>query len=51
MRLRRRIVNTVLWNVALFLVPWWLYQASHWISIWGAYRGWWPLVVTFGHAL
>lgn len=41
MRLRTRIRRTILWNLALFLVPWSLFHASRFIMLWGAYRGYW----------
>lgn len=41
MKLRTRIWVTVLWNLALFFVPWTLYQVSRFVMLWGAYRGYW----------
>lgn len=45
MTLRRRLAVTAGWNVALFVGPWSLYQASRAVTIYGAYHGWWPLAI------
>lgn len=43
MRLRQRVARTVGWNLALFLVPWFLFHAARAIALWGAYRGYWEV--------
>jgi hypothetical protein len=43
MSLRRRMLRTVAFNLALLVGLPTLFRVSHWVTLWGAYRGWWPL--------
>lgn len=43
MSLRRRILTAVAWNVSLFVGPLFLFHLARWITLWGAYEGWWAL--------
>jgi hypothetical protein len=43
MSLRRRMLHTVAFNLALLMGLPTLFHASRWVTLWGAYRGWWPL--------